>query len=86
MKVLVDESVAADIIAVLKEWDFDVKVLAQAYPDTLSDEEVLAIAQEEERHLVTADPDFEKLIDERGLPRISLVYLNAFGGAFFGDD
>ncbi len=75
-----------DLMALLTMWDFDVKILAQEYPDTLRDEEVLAIAQEEGCHLVTVDRVFEKLINERGLPTLSVLFLDVLGGNVWGDD
>jgi predicted nuclease of predicted toxin-antitoxin system len=62
MKFLFDQSADFRLIPHLRELGHDVQAISRNYPHGLPDEDVLAIAREEERILVVADRDFGELI------------------------
>lgn len=61
MKFLADESVDFPIIKSLREIGFDVSYLTEMYPG-VTDVEVIEIAGNQSRILITADKDFGTLI------------------------
>ena len=61
MKWLADENVEKAIIDLLRKRGFDVKVISEVSP-RLEDEAVLAIANREDRLLLTNDKDFGELV------------------------
>ena len=52
-----------------------VTVVAVDYPHSLPDEEVLAIATQEERIVVAEDPDFGELVFRRQRPHRGVLFL-----------
>jgi predicted nuclease of predicted toxin-antitoxin system len=62
VKFLLDESTEYRIAAFLTDQGHDVAAIAHDYPAALPDGEVLAIAQREQRVLITNDPDFGELV------------------------
>lgn len=74
MKFLLDESTEFRLAAFLKEEGHDVTAVAHDYPRALSDREVLAIAQREQRILITNDRDFGELIYQLRLPHAGVVF------------
>jgi predicted nuclease of predicted toxin-antitoxin system len=74
MRFLLDESVEYRLAAFLKAEGHDVTAIAHEYPQALEDREVLAIAQREERILITNDRDFGDLIVREGLPHRGVIY------------
>lgn len=74
-RILADESVPGVSIRLLQEWEFDVEAVATALPGA-RDEDVLDLAREQARLLLTFDRDFGELIYRRGLEaRPSVIYL-----------
>jgi predicted nuclease of predicted toxin-antitoxin system len=71
---LLDESAELRLAAHLRQQGHDVKVIAHDYPSALSDRDVLAIAHQEQRILITNDWDFGELIFRQGLPHAGVVY------------
>jgi predicted nuclease of predicted toxin-antitoxin system len=72
---LLDENVDARIGSFLKSLGHDFTSIAQDYPRSLSDREVLWIAHGERRILVTFDRDFGEEVFARGLPQAGVMYL-----------
>lgn len=68
MRFLFDQSTDRRLAMYLKELGHDVTVVALDYPPSLPDEQVLGIALQEQRILVTEDRDFGELIFRRHLP------------------
>ncbi len=62
MKFLLDQSTDARLLPYLRDLGHDATRIGSDYPSGLSDEEVLAIAREEGRILITDDRDFGELI------------------------
>ncbi len=63
MKFLLDENAEHRLASFLREQRHDVTVIGHDYPHSLSDREVLAIAHNEQRILITNDrSDFGELI------------------------
>ncbi|MDQ3927647.1 MAG: DUF5615 family PIN-like protein [Chloroflexota bacterium] len=73
MKFLLDESADYPLAKHLTDLGYDVKAIAYDYPQALRDSEVLAIAQQEERILITNDTDFGELIFRRRLSHAGVV-------------
>ncbi|HEX8228055.1 MAG TPA: DUF5615 family PIN-like protein [Chloroflexia bacterium] len=73
MKFLLDESADFPLGTYLTNLGHDVKAIAYDYPQALRDREVLAIAHQEERILITNDTDFGELIFRRRLSHAGVV-------------
>jgi predicted nuclease of predicted toxin-antitoxin system len=74
MKFLLDENADHRLLPFLKEQGHDVKVIALDYPHGLSDKEVLEIAVQEKRILITQDiSDFGELIFRSQLPHCGIL-------------
>ncbi len=75
MRFLLDQNAEVRIAGFLVHHGHDVTRIARDYPPGLPDEEVLAIAQQERRVLITNDSDFEDLIFRRALPHSGVILL-----------
>jgi len=73
MRFLLDESADYPLAAFLKQLGHDVTAIAHDYPHALSDPQVLAIAEQEQRILITNDRDFGELIFRRQLPHAGVL-------------
>lgn len=62
MRFLLDESVEYRLAAYLSDHGHDVTAIAHDYPASIDDEVVLAIAEREQRILLTNDRDFGNLV------------------------
>lgn len=78
MKILADESVDHEIVTRLREDGHDVSYVAEISPGIM-DEEVLALASEENTLLVTADKDFGELIFRQGHVKRGIVLYRLAG-------
>jgi len=78
MKILADESVDHEIVIRLREDGHDVKYVAEISPGIM-DEEVLALASEENTLLGTADKDFGELIFRQGYVKRGIVLYRLAG-------
>jgi predicted nuclease of predicted toxin-antitoxin system len=74
MRFLIDESADARMAAYLRNQGHDVTVIAQDYPASLKDAEILRIAVAEERILITFDRDFGELVFSHGHPHAGVLY------------
>ena len=75
MRFLVDASSDARIVAHLRTAGHDVTRIGTDYPGTLEDSDVLAIAQREQRILITDDRDFGELVFRLNQPQAGVIYL-----------
>ena len=80
MKFLFDQSADFRVIAHLRQLGHDVSAVSRNYPPGLADEDVLAIARQEQRILVVADRDFGELIFHQGLAHTGVLFFR-FPGA-----
>ena len=80
MKFLLDENIDARLLPFLQDLGHDVTSVAKDYLYGLLDEDVLAMAHQEHRILITNDRDFGELIFHQGFPHsgIILFRLTAF--------
>ena len=75
MRFLFDQSTDRRLAPYLRNLGHDVTVVAVDYPASLPDEQVLAIAQEEQRVLVTEDRDFGELVFRHHSLHPGVIYL-----------
>lgn len=61
MRILADESVDVPVIRSLREAEYDVVPILESSPG-ISDKQVLALARQQERPLITVDKDFGELV------------------------
>jgi predicted nuclease of predicted toxin-antitoxin system len=73
MRFLLDESADFPLAALLRERGHDVTAIAHDYPASLKDSEVLAIARDEQRILLTNDRDFGEMIVRQRLPHSGVI-------------
>jgi predicted nuclease of predicted toxin-antitoxin system len=74
MRFVVDESTDARLAAHLTRLGHDVTLIAQNYRPGLPDHEVLAIAHQEERILITDDRDFGELVFRHQQAHAGVIY------------
>ena len=74
MRFRLDESMEQRLAGLLEQQGHDVKSVAQDYRHSLPDREVLALAVQEGRILLTNDSDFGELIFARRLPHRGVIY------------
>jgi len=79
MKFLFDQSADFRLMPHLRELGHDVAAISRNYPHGLPDEDVLAIAREEERILVVADRDFGELIFHQELAHAGVIFFRLPG-------
>ncbi len=75
MKFLLDANVRHSVGIFLESEGHDVRYLAGTADQSLADEEVLTLANDEERILMTGDRDFGRLVFVQGQPHSGVVYL-----------
>jgi len=73
-----DENVEAAIVRRLREDGHDVVWIAESDPGT-SDDRVLALAEREDRLLITGDTDFGELVYRQGRARAGVLLLRLAG-------
>jgi len=74
LRLLADENFPASSVALLRQQRMDVKYIAEIFP-AYADIDVLALAVEEQRVLLTFDSDFGKLVFFHGRqPPPAIVY------------
>jgi predicted nuclease of predicted toxin-antitoxin system len=80
MRWIVDENVSATVVNILRERGHDVVSVKESLRGT-GDAHILALAQTEQRVLVTHDKDFGELAFRWGLPADSGIILFRLSGA-----
>ena len=81
MKFLLDQSADFRLIPHLRQLGHDVHVISRNYPPGLPDEDVLAIAREEQRILLVADRDFGELIFHQGVAHAGVIFFRLPGAS-----
>ncbi len=79
MNFLFDQSADFRLIPFLQRLGHDVTAVSRDYPSSLDDEEILAIAQREDRVVITTDLDFGEMVARRALPHAGLILLRLPG-------
>jgi predicted nuclease of predicted toxin-antitoxin system len=79
MRFLFDQSADFRLIPYLVKLDHDVSAVSREHPGGLPDEEVLAIASNEGRILITADLDFGDLVFKDGLKHAGILLMRLPG-------
>jgi predicted nuclease of predicted toxin-antitoxin system len=74
MKFLLDESADLRLAAYLQGLGHDVTAIARDYSPSIPDNEVLAIAEQEERILITFDRDFGELVFSHHQSHSGILY------------
>lgn len=74
MKFLTDENIGFGVINPLRKLGYDIQSILEISPG-LSDTEVLAYANSEERILLTADKDFGELVYSKKLVHSGIILL-----------
>ena len=74
MKFLLDANVEYRLVMFLTSLGHDVKTIARDYPASLTDQDVLTRAVEEERILITNDRDFGELIFRQHLHHCGIIF------------
>jgi predicted nuclease of predicted toxin-antitoxin system len=74
MKFLLDANVEFRLATFLTSTGHDVKTIAHDFPASLKDHEVLTLAVEEKRILITNDRDYGELIFRQHLPHCGIIY------------
>ena len=73
MKFLLDDNIDVRLADVLREQGHDDTAIARDYPHSLDDPDVLAIAQREDRILITNDTDFGELVVRERRPHAGVI-------------
>ena len=73
MKFLLDANVEYHLATFLFSHRHDVKTIARDYPHSLADRDVLSLAAQKKRILVTNDRDFGELIFRQHLPHSGVI-------------
>src|SRR5918997_5393157 len=81
MTFLFDQSADFRLMAHLRELGHDVSAISRNYPHGLADEDVLAIARDEQRILIVADRDFGELIFQQGLTHAGVIFFRLPGAS-----
>ena len=79
MNFLFDQSADFRLISHLRQLGHDVTAVSQNYPHGLADEDVLAIARQEQRILIVADRDFGELIFHQALAHAGVIFFRLPG-------
>ncbi len=75
MRFLFDQSTDRRLAPYLRRLGHDVTIVAVDHPPGTPDFQVLTIAHQEQRILVTEDRDFGELVFRRGRPHSGIIYL-----------
>lgn len=78
MKLLADEGVDRQVVEILRETGHDVVYVAELNPG-ISDENVLELANTEQRKLLTADKDFGELVFRQRLLTNGVILIRLSG-------
>ena len=74
MKFLLDESAELRLSSLLQREGHDVKAVAHDYPHGLPDDDMLALARDEQRILITNDRDFGELVFRHRLAHSGVIF------------
>lgn len=74
MRFLLDQSADARLVPYLSSLGHDVTRVGHDYPGGIPDTEVLRLAVDEQRILITDDRDFGELVVDRHLPHRGVIF------------
>ena len=74
MKFIVDESADARVAPYLTSHGHDAVYVAEAFGPGLPDEQILAVAQRQQRIIITDDRDFAELVYLHDQPHSGVIY------------
>jgi predicted nuclease of predicted toxin-antitoxin system len=74
-RILTDENVSPRVVAFLRTMGFDVADIKERGLFGLSDRQILALAHEEQRLVITHDSDFGMLAINQGVPFSTIIYI-----------
>ncbi len=74
MRFLLDENTEYRVALFLRDQGHDVTAIAHDYPHALADHDVLAIARQEQRILITSDRDFGHLVAKQHQSHAGVLY------------
>ena len=77
MKFLADESVEKPVVGWLRNQSFDVMYIAEKTPCISDDEDVLRLANNEDRVLITNDKDFGELVFHQARIALGILLIRA---------
>src|ERR671915_602768 len=75
MKFLLDQSTDSRLLSYLTKLGYDATQIRRTYPHSVPDPEVLSLACEEKRILITDDRDFGELVFRQKLPHAGVIFL-----------
>jgi predicted nuclease of predicted toxin-antitoxin system len=75
MKFLLDQNTDARLLPYLTKRGHDVTQIRRTYPHSIPDTEVLALAYQEKRILITGDRDFGELVFRLQHPHAGVIFL-----------
>lgn len=78
MRFVADENVDAGIVRALRQAGYDVLFVAEMAP-SIPDSEVLALANENDALLITADKDFAELVFRQRLVHAGILLIRLYG-------
>ena len=79
MNFLFDQSADFRLIPHLRSLGHNAQAISRDYPHGLADEDVLAIAREDQRILLVSDRDFGELIFQQGLAHAGVIFFRLPG-------
>jgi predicted nuclease of predicted toxin-antitoxin system len=77
VKFLADESVEKSVVDWLRNQDFDVMYIPEKIPSISDDEDVLRLANNEDRILITNDKDFGELVFHQARIALGILLIRA---------
>ena len=75
IRFLSDENISPSLVKAIRKKDFDVKDIKEEKKFGIGDDEVLKIANNENRIVISHDKDFANLINNRFLPHKGVILL-----------
>jgi predicted nuclease of predicted toxin-antitoxin system len=75
MKFLLDQSTDTRLLSYLKQLGHDATQIHQTHPESIPDEEVLSLALQEQRILITDDRDFGEWVFRFKHPHAGVIFL-----------
>jgi predicted nuclease of predicted toxin-antitoxin system len=75
MKFLLDQNTDARLLVYLKQLGHDATQIRRTYPESIPDPDVLALAYQEKRILITGDRDFGEWVFRFKRPHAGVIFL-----------
>ncbi len=75
MRFLLDQSTDSRLLSYLRQLGHDATQIRRTYPESIPDTEVLSLAYQEKRILITDDRDFGELVFRLQQPQHGVIFL-----------